>query len=116
MKNFYVLQIESKNNDVKLIDSIIGVEKNYISDIWCYEVIEKEEDNYFDFINNFLDLLDGKYQDLAKIGIQREDISIWMIYEFNGQCNMEFDPTRMKRLGINEIKLCISCYQEEEEK
>ena len=110
MKNNYILQIDSEVNE-ELINNIIGVKKNYMSKIWCYEVVEEESDNYFDFINNFLDLLDGKYQDLTKIGIQKDDISIWRIYEYFGQCNMEFDPVRMKRLGDNEITLCITCYE-----
>ena len=32
-------------------------------------------------IHNFLDLLDGKYQDLAKAGVDRQDITIWPYYE-----------------------------------
>jgi hypothetical protein len=28
---------------------------------------------------------------------------------------MEFDPTRLKRLGDNGIKLCISCWDSGEE-
>ncbi len=54
--------------------------------------------------------MEGKYELLATIGIERKDITIWMLYEYDQQCNLEFDPIRMKRLGDNGIGLCISCW------
>jgi hypothetical protein len=83
---------------------------NSIPNSWTYEVITKEEDPYFDFINNFLDILVNKYAKLAELGVQRDDITIWNYYEYDGQCNMEYDPNRMKRLGENGITLCITCW------
>ena len=44
-------------------------------------------------------------------GISREDISIWVLYEYEGQCNMEYDPESMKKLGESGILLCISCWE-----
>jgi hypothetical protein len=76
---------------------------------WTYKVIDDKADEYFDFINVFLDLLETKYPDLEKLNIKRNDISIWLLYEY-GQCNMEFDPQRLKRLGDNGITFCISCW------
>lgn len=78
---------------------------------WTYEVIETETDKSFDFINIFLDILEKKYIELEKLNIKRSDISIWMLYEYDQQCNMEFDPKRLMRLGDNGITLCISCWE-----
>lgn len=78
-------------------------------------MIEKDSDPYIDFINEFLDLLEGKYDQLLKIGIARDDITVWMLYEYDGQCNMEFLPEQMKRLGANGITLCVSCWESSEE-
>lgn len=114
MEYRYVLKIMSEKDIKNSVSSILGIESNYKFSGWGYEIIEKEEDDYFDFISTFLDLLKGKYEELSKLGIQKEDITIWMIYRYNGQCNMEFDPISMKRLGDNGIKLCISCYEVEE--
>ena len=83
---------------------------NSIPSSWSYEVITKEKDPYFDFINNFLDILESKYVKLAELGVQRGDITIWNYYEYDQQCNMEFDPLRLKRLGDNGITFCISCW------
>ncbi len=83
---------------------------NNIPSCWTYEVIDDETDEYFDFINIFLDILETKYGDLSKLNIERDCITVWMLYEYDQQCNMEFDPIRLKRLGDNGIKLCISCW------
>ena len=86
-----------------------------IPSLWTYEVITTEIDPYFDSINTFLNLLENKYEVLSKIGIQKSDILIWYLYEYDKECNMEFDPIRMKRLGENGIKLCISCWASKKE-
>ncbi len=83
---------------------------NDIPSTWAYEVIETKTDEYFDFINIFLDILETKYLELEKLNIKRNDITFWMFYEYDQQCNMEFDPIRLKRLGDNGITLCISCW------
>lgn len=83
---------------------------NDIPSTWTYEVIETKTDKYFDFINIFLDILETKYLELEKLNIKQNDITFWMFYEYDQQCNMEFDPIRLKRLGDNGITLCISCW------
>jgi hypothetical protein len=115
MNYFYKLQISfsPSRETLKSLNSILGIE--YLTDdenpsVWLYKVEQDESDEYFDFINEFLDILENKYVDLEKLNIERDDITIWMIYEYDDQCNMEFNPQRMKRIGENGITLCISCY------
>jgi hypothetical protein len=123
MKSYDSLQINFTPS-IETYDSIteiIGVmptDKDFedkISNTWTYEVIEEQNDPFYDFINKFLDLLEYKYDKLAEIGIKRSDISIWYLYEYDQQCNMEFDPTRLKRLGENGITLCVSCWDSGQE-
>lgn len=57
-----------------------------------------------------MDILDGKYLALEDIGVTRDMISIWRLYEYDGQCNLEYSPAEMKRLGDNGITLCVSCW------
>ena len=40
-----------------------------------------------------------------------QNISIWCLYEYDEQCNMEFQPNELKRLGDAGITLCISCWR-----
>ncbi len=123
MKSYDSLQINftPSNETYDLITEIIGVMptdkyfKDKIPNTWTYQVIEEQNDSFYDFINNFLDLLESKYDKLSEIGIKRSDISIWYLYEYDQQCNMEFDPTRLKRIGENGITLCISCWDSGQE-
>ncbi len=123
MKSYDSLQInftpsiETYNSITKII-GVMPTDKDFkdkIPNTWTYEVIEEQNDPFYDFINKFLDLLEYKYDKLAEIGIKRSDISIWYLYEYDQQCNMEFDPTRLKRLGENGITLCVSCWDSGQE-
>ena len=83
-------------------------------DNWTYEVIEKESDKNFDFINEFLDLIEPHLTELKKLDISTNDILIWKLYEYQGQCAMEFHPSEMKRLGEFGIHLNIDCWESDE--
>lgn len=65
-----------------------------------------------DHVAGFLALLDGKYAVLEALGISRSDISIWLLRAYRDQCNMEFAPQTLRRLGEEGLILCISCWQE----
>ena len=121
MKTYCKLEISFDANvkTFNKVSEILGVSPtdtdfssfpNGIPAEWTYEVIVKEDDPYFDFINTFLDLLESKYKTLEQLHINRSDITFWYLYEYDRQCNMEFDSVRLKRLGDNGITLCISCW------
>ena len=112
------IQFDPNVDTFNRLTTILGVQPseifsdfpNSIPTSWTYEVVDDKPDDYFDIINIFLDILEKKYEELEKLNIKRSDILIWMLYEYDQQCNMEFDPVRLKRLGDNGIKLCISCW------
>jgi hypothetical protein len=100
----------SKENFTE-IDKILGIKTNQnVTTWWILEYFEKENDEYIPYIEKFLSLLEGKYDQLKKIGIERNDISVWELYAYDGQCNMEFSPKNMYALGKEGITLCISCW------
>ena len=78
---------------------------------WTYEVDVADEDKNFDFINNFLDILEPKFADLEIIGVKRNNILFWLLYEYDQQCSMEFHAQEMKRLGESGIYLNIDCWE-----
>ncbi len=82
---------------------------------WMYMVTQTESDPYYDFINNFLDILEPKFSELEKLGITRDKILFWMLYEYDQQCGMEFHPQEMIRLGENGIYLNIDCWTNDNE-
>jgi hypothetical protein len=91
------------------IEGILGIKPKPIDDDLFTWWIHETEDTDVYFIDYFLSILEGKYEQLKQIGIERNDISVWVIYYYDGQCNMEFSPERMYKLGKEEITLCISC-------
>ena len=111
----YRLQIlSSKSYSEEQLNNVIGVSSNFPHADWGIEIIQSDE-NFSGILVYFLSLLEGKYEQLESIGISREDISIWVLYEYEGQCNMEYDPVSMKKIGENGIVLCISCWEKEGE-
>jgi len=110
MRYFFSLQIHAEHEQLSKIPKILGIESNYPEVSWGHKLIVKDN-AYTNFIDYFLGILDGKYDKLESIGIPRDCISIWMICEYEEQCNMEFMPSDMVKLGENGITFCISCYE-----
>ncbi len=113
MKHIYSLKIDLANaKNKKRILEILKTKPTLVDDnYWELELIETENDPYIDFINYFFDVLENKFNILEKNGINKEDITIWIYYEYDEQCNLEFLPAQLKRIGENGISLCISCWK-----
>lgn len=79
--------------------------------IWMYCVDTDDQEPHFDFINVFLDITDQYMDGLKLLGIAKSDITIWLVYEYDQQCSMEFHPEEMTRIGKSGITLCIDCFQ-----
>ena len=107
----YELRINTEEAFYERVSTIIGLKPKDYKYGWSYEIVFEEQKEYFDIIAKFLDSLEGKYEQLRKLGIKNEDITVWLIYGYNNQCNMEFEPNILARLGDKRIKLCISCYE-----
>ncbi len=124
---YYQLFIDTDNNSdtYNSVTKLLGLqptetEKNKLSEdrysSWMYMVTETETDPYYDFINNFLDILEPKFGNLEKLGVTRDKILFWMLYEYDQQCGMEFHPQEMARLGQSRIHLNIDCWANNTEK
>lgn len=113
MKYIYCLKIDLKNvKDMMGVLNTLKIKPTYFDENkWELELIERENDTYIDFINYFMDILEGNFETIEKYGIDRGDISIWVYYEYDEQCNLEILPSQMEKIGQNGISLCISCWQ-----
>jgi hypothetical protein len=111
MKYYYSLRINVEEEKASLINHILGVPSDMSESNWGIEKVVGDEDIAFDFIGYFLGILEDNYDRLEKIGVKRGDISIWMLYEYDYQCNMEFSPEKLLELGREGITLCISCWE-----
>ena len=113
---YYSLRIDIGQEDEETIwqrvNSILGVSATSpLTHGWIYEMVEEEADPYFDFVNEFLDLIEGKYEQLATLEIYPEDITVWALHQYSEQFNTEFEVEAMRRLAHNGIKLCLSCWE-----
>ncbi|MFQ4142113.1 hypothetical protein [Chlorogloeopsis sp. ULAP02] len=111
MKYTYILRIDCGNDKIKIVNDILGINNTSNNSYWEQTLIEEALDPPVNFIDKFLNLLEGKYQKLSRVGVNKDDISVWVYYEYDEQCNMSFSPEDMKRLGDNQITLCISCWE-----
>jgi hypothetical protein len=59
-----------------------------------------------------LAIIDGKWDELAALGIRPADVTVWLFYAYRTECNLEFHAHDLKRLGDAGLTLCISCWQE----
>jgi hypothetical protein len=80
--------------------------------IWWLQLIEDtDNDINIDFINVFMELLEPNFERLKSIGIEKENILIWLVYEYEHQCALGFNPKELERLGKNGIALNIDCHK-----
>jgi|GEM_PF-2516577 len=107
---FCFLKIEAPEQLYSIISELLGVVLQDYARGWMYEV-ELGENTYSDAINFLLDLLECQLPTLENIGIHRHCISVSLIYSYRNQCNLEFLPIDLKRLGDSGIALCVSCYE-----
>jgi hypothetical protein len=78
---------------------------------WNLVLKEGPEDVPTPFLDVFFEVLDGHIESLERMGVSRDDITVWLLYEYDEQCNLEFSAADMKRLGDAGISLCISCWR-----
>ena len=112
MKYSYILRINCTNNQSEEITQLLNVKPTLSTyKRWEFEIVQDYDSEYIYYVQNFLDILKDKYNQLEHIGVSRDCIEIWIYYEYDQQCNMEFSPEDLKNIGNNGIALCISCWQ-----
>jgi len=112
MKNTYILKIDCSEDISAKVSQTLGVGQfDSVSNTWSFEIIENLSEPPIDFISRFLAVIEENDEYFYSLGIRRSDISVWRLYEYDEQCNMELAPDKMKRLGEQGIGLCMSCWQ-----
>lgn len=109
MAYYFSLRIETNILNKENLENIIGLKANTEYFTWEYELMENKNIN---FIKYFMDIIEEKLPILDSFGVERSEITIWMLYGYEFQCNMEFEAEDLLRLGKNGIDLCISCWDE----
>jgi hypothetical protein len=107
----YTLNISGGKGSAESIGRLLDVPSTFGFDDWWGIELVQNAGEYVDFVDVFLGILEGKYDALKAMGIERNNIWILVTYEFNGQCNAEMSPGQLERLGRNGITLAISCWE-----
>ena len=92
MKYFCSLRISTNKEKYQKISEILDLDIKDNKKGWMYEVVLIDQGDYYSVINMFLDKLEGNKKELESFGVYPEDISIWLIYEYNDQGDLEFEP------------------------
>ncbi|HRG39423.1 MAG TPA: hypothetical protein PK289_12900 [Bacteroidia bacterium] len=109
MSSVYKLQVDVSIEKQDLLNRVLGFPDS--TDPYWEIVIEENSERFDCAIEFLLGLLENNYSTLIRGGIYGENISLWFLYEYDQQCNMEFNPDHLKRLGTLGITLCVSCWQ-----
>lgn len=119
-KSLEILIVDEKENESeylvqKLYDNSIyqkwthskSIKNNKHSVI--IQIIETVNEKRFNEIKEFVKLI--KQSEEIINYFKMNELSIKIDYEYDEQCNMEFSPNELKKLGENGIILCISCWK-----
>ena len=110
----YILKISTSKENYLNITRILEIVPSNDEYFWEF-IIDENHDLYIKAIDSFMNIIEPNMQKLKKIGIKPEDISVWFYKPYVNECNMEFSPNEMRRLAENQITLCISCWETENE-
>ena len=109
MRYKYILRIEGATRE--RVARVLRKPSSAESGHWAFELEESSTDPPTPFVDVFLGLIGDKFGFLESIGVTRDDITIWLLYEYDQQCNLEFSATDLKHVGEAGIALCVSCWQ-----
>lgn len=110
MASFYRLDIKCDDTQRPALERLLGPSSSGPDLPWDWQ-IDEESPRFVRAMLLFLTLLTRHKDALAQLGVSGQDLSLWYIYAYEQQCNMEFGPALMKRMGELGLTLCISCYE-----
>jgi hypothetical protein len=110
MPSYYRLKIDCSPDERKQIESILGPANDKFSGGWAI-ILDEKSPIFRVALTYFADIISTNLSNLKKIGISTDAITFWYLYEYIGQCNMEFSPDITKKIGDLGINLCISCWE-----
>lgn len=82
-------------------------------DIWMHYHNDDQLENAKDPIIFYSNLVSEKMEALLKSGIDKDDIRFELLYEYNGQCNLELTSDQIQALTKTGLSINISCWESE---
>ena len=109
--NIYCSLRINVNQHLVAVENIVNMKSNIkISDMWILNIEASEQNSYPKILNHFCDIIENYFEELVNLGLSKNDITIWLIFEIekNEQMNIEFNAELMARLSKNAKAFCIS--------
>jgi hypothetical protein len=107
----YLLRISTDKGNYQTLNQIFSYTREQnVKSFWEFE-IDENSIQFHTAIEVILGKLKEVFPSLQKLDITTDDISIWYLYEYSGQCNMEFSPLQLKSLADLQLTFCISCWE-----
>jgi hypothetical protein len=113
MSRTFAIRINASSNTFESISEIFNHYPTRTQADWELALEDDSEisPNVFEYL---VEVLNSNLPLLATLNITKADISLWYFYEYEGQCNMEFDTQILKRLGDLGVVFCISCWKKDD--
>lgn len=102
---YYLLRITTDINLNELLNTNKFVQKN---GYYEYELTNESE---IDCIEHFISFLQVNNFLLQSKGITKNQISIWLLYEYEEQCSLLLSAKQMGLLSQAGYDLCIDCWK-----
>jgi hypothetical protein len=112
MATKYQLQIATKS--ILDVSHVLGLESEDNTAYWSTSITCSDDKEYINFIDHFRKLLEGKLKKLSYFLEGPDPITIWILYEYENQCNMEFSLKDLQDFEKMGAGLCISCWEKYE--
>jgi hypothetical protein len=110
MPSYYRLKIDCSPSKKKQLDSILGPSNDEFSGGWAW-ILDEKSPHFPGALIYFADFITANLHTLKNAEISMDDITLWYLYEYVGQCNMEFGPDITKKIGELGVVFCISCWE-----
>ncbi len=111
MSGEYNLTIEVEKKYQEMVCKLINIEPTILENHLEF-AIDQESKGYWEAILYFIDFIENNIDKLQEMNVKRENMTIWILYAYENQCNLEFDARILKKLGECGVSLCISCWEE----
>lgn len=101
------------DQDLDTVNKIMDMNINHkSSSLWMLDIEASKDNPHSKILNQFIDLIEAKFSILNSIGIYKNDVSIWLLMESDGeeQSNIEFDAELLSRLSANIVIFCLSSW------
>lgn len=114
-KIIYKLQIKSSSIEkTEKLSNLLSIKESKISGFsWILEKVDDFKGEYFDIIDYYIKILIKNSNLFKSSEFNNTEITLWILYEYKNQCNLEFSSVDLKKISDLGIHLCISCWEEQ---